>query len=222
MFASRQLVGGSCRHAALHLPSVGGEKLTVLCVQSSVDSFEPAEGYGATALPVAPSRNWRGAAALKFAVLTLAVVAVLAVSGVFTSSDKEVVLGDSSMKRIDNLLAHIDKITHDAQAGHNKDKSVKDQIAQSSVDDEVNSSAPKSVRKGGSAVNTALMEAQQAERSLKTSGLHATSTAAEEKKKRAIANKMRALTAQIQSDFQKVTGFGNKAGFVPPVKMPHM
>ena len=105
--------------------------------QSSVEAFEPAEGYGATALPVAPSRNWRGAAALKLAVLTLAVVAVLAVSGVFTSSDKEVVLGDSSMKTIDTLLAHIDKITHDAKAGHKKDKSAKDKISQNSEDDEV-------------------------------------------------------------------------------------
>lgn len=191
-------------------------------MQSSVEAFEPTEGYGATALPVAPSRNWRGAAALKLAVLTLAVVAVLAVSGVFTSSDKEVVLGDSSMKTIDTLLAHIDKITHDAKAGHKKDKSAKDKISQNSEDDEVNASAPKAVRKGGSAVNKALEEAQQAEKSLSTSGLHASNTAAEEKRKRAIANKMRALTAQIQGDFQKVTGFGNKAGFVPPVKMPHM
>ena len=52
-----------------------------------MEAFEPAEGYGATAAaPVA--RKWRGAAALKLAVMTLAVVAVLAISGVFTTSDK--------------------------------------------------------------------------------------------------------------------------------------
>ncbi len=31
-----------------------------------------------------------------------------------------------------------------------------------------------------------------------------------------------ALQEQIQTDFKKVTGYGNKAGYVPPVKMPHM
>ena len=55
-------------------------------MQSTVEAFEPAEGYGATTPAGAVARNWRGAAALKFAVLSLAVVAVLAISGVFTSS----------------------------------------------------------------------------------------------------------------------------------------
>jgi hypothetical protein len=31
-----------------------------------------------------------------------------------------------------------------------------------------------------------------------------------------------ALQEQILSDFKKVTGFGKKAGFIPPIKMPHV
>jgi len=41
-------------------------------------------------------------------------------------------------------------------------------------------------------------------------------------KKKMIAAKMKALQDQIKNDFKKVTGFGNQAGYVPPVKMPHM
>lgn len=82
--------------------------------------------------------------------------------------------------------------------------------------------APKAVRKDLGHINKALEAAQKADAALKDSGLHSHDSAAQEKKKQAIARKMRALTAQIQSDFQKVTGFGNKAGYVPPVKMPHM
>ena len=55
---------------------------------SSVEAFEPSEGYGATMQAGAVARNWRGSAALKLAVLSLAVVAVLAISGVFTSSNQ--------------------------------------------------------------------------------------------------------------------------------------
>jgi anti-sigma-K factor RskA len=55
---------------------------------SSVEAFEPSEGYGATTQAGAVARNWRGAAALKLAVLSLAVVAVLAISGGFTSSNQ--------------------------------------------------------------------------------------------------------------------------------------
>merc|ERR1712127_780151 len=190
-------------------------------MQSTVEAFEPAEGYGATMQQAAASRNWRGAAALKLAVFTLAVVAVLAVSGVFTASDQEeVVLGGSgSLKTINSLLAHIDKITHDAKSGHSQDKSVNQKLAHE--DDKENSVAPKAVRKDLGHMNKALEAAQAADSALETNnGAH--NSAAQEKKKQAIARKMRALTAQIQSDFQKVTGFGNKAGYVPPVKMPHM
>jgi anti-sigma-K factor RskA len=55
---------------------------------SSVEAFEPTEGYGATTQAGAVARNWRGTAVLKLAVLSLAVVAVLAISGVFTSSNQ--------------------------------------------------------------------------------------------------------------------------------------
>ena len=79
---------------------------------------------------------------------------------------------------------------------------------------EQDASAPKAVRKGLGHINKALEAAQEADDSLKSSGLHAKNSATEEKKKEAIARKMRALTAQIQNDFKKVTGFGNKAGYV--------
>jgi len=177
-------------------------------------------------LPPGPSsRNWRGAAALKLAVVALAIVAVLAVSGGFASSNKEVVLAGNSMKTIDSLLAHIDKITKDAKTGHAKDQGVKKQLASDSSsdsgDDDQDSAAPKAVRKGLGHVNKALEAAQAADASLNSGG-DDKDKASREKTKRAIADKMRALTAQIQSDFHKVTGFGNGAGFVAPVKMPHM
>lgn len=82
---------------------------------------------------------------------------------------------------------------------------------------EQNAEAPKSVRKGLGHINKALEEAQAADDSLNNQGLHAKDSASEEKKKEAIARKMRALTAQIQSDFKKVTGFGDKAGYLRPV-----
>lgn len=69
------------------------------------------------------------------------------------------------------------------------------------------------MRKGLGHINKALEEAQAADDSLNSQGLHAKDSASEEKKKEAIARKMRALTAQIQSDFKKVTGFGDKAGY---------
>jgi len=233
---------------------------------------------------------------------------------------EEVVLGGSgSLKTIDTLLAHIDKITHDAKSGHSQDKSVNQKLTHEDdkevcwgwhtvlllivllmvllgclvfkvlvllvlqrrsrhpagiscetlrdryhragwlasvyylpgsrgVPDGVivplrapvlplvglpshdspllpfhqqNSVAPKAVRKDLGHMNKALEAAQAADKALKNNN-GAQNSAAEEKKKKAIARKMRALTAQIQSDFEKVTGFGNKAGYVPPVKMPHM
>ena len=193
-------------------------------LQSSVETFEPAGMYGATAPGRAAARNWRGAAALKVAVMTLAVVAVLAVSGVFTSSNEEVVLGaagsgSSSMKTINTLLAHIDKITGEAKAGHKADAAVQAKLSGSdgTEDDDSDSAAPKAVRKGLGHVDKALQAAQAASASLKSA-----KGAAAQGKRKAIAAKMRALTAQINSDFQKVTGFGHKAGFLPPVKVPHM
>ena len=156
--------------------------------------------------------------------MTLAVVAVLAVSGVFTSSNEEVVLGaagsgSSSMKTINTLLAHIDKITGEAKAGHKADAAVQAKLSGSdgTEDDDSDSAAPKAVRKGLGHVDKALQAAQAASASLKSA-----KGAAAQGKRKAIAAKMRALTAQINSDFQKVTGFGHKAGFLPPVKVPHM
>ena len=44
--------------------------------------------------------------------------------------EQEVVLeGSGSLKTINSLLAHIDKITHDAKSGHSQDKSVKQKLA---------------------------------------------------------------------------------------------
>ena len=138
-------------------------------LQSSVETFEPAGMYGATAPGRAAARNWRGAAALKVAVMTLAVVAVLAVSGVFTSSNEEVVLGaagsgSSSMKTINTLLAHIDKITGEAKAGHKADAAVQAKLSGSdgAEDDDSDSAAPKAVRKGLGHVDKALQAAQAA------------------------------------------------------------
>ena len=33
---------------------------------------------------------------------------------------------------------------------------------------------------------------------------------------------LQALQAQIAGDFKHVTSFGNKAGYMPPVKVPHV
>ncbi len=174
-----------------------------------MEAFELTEGYGSTAQAPA-ARKWRGAAALKLAVMTLAVVAVLAISGGFSTRDQvysvpgpcreawprvvllalasarewtpalercrvsagriawtcegsgravygmrrehqsgsltfygvlalaqpsavcslaqEVELGSDSMKTINSLLAHIDKITHSAKSGHAHDKAVKEKL----------------------------------------------------------------------------------------------
>jgi len=45
------------------------------------------------------------------------------------------VLAGSSMKTIDSLLAHIDKITKDAKTGHAKDQGVKKQLSGDSSSD---------------------------------------------------------------------------------------
>ena len=52
-----------------------------------MEAFELTEGYGSTAQAPA-ARKWRGAVALKLAVMTLAVVAVLAISGGFSTRDQ--------------------------------------------------------------------------------------------------------------------------------------
>jgi len=41
-------------------------------------------------------------------------------------------------------------------------------------------------------------------------------------KQKKIEDKMKRLQAQISKDFASVTHFGKKAGYLPPVKMPHM
>ena len=41
-------------------------------------------------------------------------------------------------------------------------------------------------------------------------------------KRKGIEKKMKRLQAQISKDFASVTQFGKKAGYLPPVKMPHM
>ena len=89
-------------------------------------------------------------------------------------------LEDSSMKTIDGLLAHIDKVTHAARSGNEKDKSGKDCSTRipgltlltaklQLSDSKVNDSAPSSVRHGISHVSKALREAEEAEKSMKTS-----------------------------------------------------
>jgi len=70
------------KHKKRFFPKINSGKM-----QSTVEAFET-EGYGATTPEGAVARNRRGAAALKLAVLSLAVVAVLAISGVFSSSNQ--------------------------------------------------------------------------------------------------------------------------------------
>jgi hypothetical protein len=41
-------------------------------------------------------------------------------------------------------------------------------------------------------------------------------------KQKGIELKMKKLQAQISKDFSSVTKFGKKAGYLPPIKMPHM
>ncbi|EKX49166.1 hypothetical protein GUITHDRAFT_151632 [Guillardia theta CCMP2712] len=185
-------------------------------MQSTVQPFEPVEGYGAIKNNQSGRSN-RAMVALKIVMAAVAVIVLLAVAGTITQKPQNVELEDSSMKTIDGLLAHIDKVTHAARSGNEKDKSAKLQLS----DSKVNDSAPSSVRHGISHVSKALREAEEAEKSMKTTS-SARTNEAELKKRRAIARKMKALQSQIAADFEKVTGYGNKAGYLPPVKMPHM
>eukprot|EP00286_Rhodomonas_abbreviata_P006018 CAMPEP_0181327772 /NCGR_PEP_ID=MMETSP1101-20121128/22298_1 /TAXON_ID=46948 /ORGANISM="Rhodomonas abbreviata, Strain Caron Lab Isolate" /LENGTH=251 /DNA_ID=CAMNT_0023436491 /DNA_START=95 /DNA_END=850 /DNA_ORIENTATION=- len=77
--------------------------------------------------------------------------------------------------------------------------------------------------KAHSHVNKALAEAEAAEQNLSTHTEHpATISKQEKRKKLLIAKKMEALQAKINNDFKSVMNQGKKAGYLPPVKMPHM
>eukprot|EP00286_Rhodomonas_abbreviata_P020734 CAMPEP_0181292196 /NCGR_PEP_ID=MMETSP1101-20121128/2375_1 /TAXON_ID=46948 /ORGANISM="Rhodomonas abbreviata, Strain Caron Lab Isolate" /LENGTH=206 /DNA_ID=CAMNT_0023396645 /DNA_START=21 /DNA_END=641 /DNA_ORIENTATION=+ len=192
-------------------------------LQSSVQRFEPVDGYS-TFGKGAAGRSSRADMALKLGLVMMACVAVVALSGWLPSSEQNsaVELEGGSMKTIDGLLSHINKLTHDARSGHESDRSAKEQLSEQKNDD--SSGAPSSVKKGINHISKALQAAESAESGLQdddSDGEHR-ETAADVHKKKMIAAKMKALTDQIKHDFAKVTGFGNKAGFLPPVKMPHM
>lgn len=74
-------------------------------------------------------------------------------------------------------------------------------------------------------VNKALEEAMAAE----SAAMHsdgkkkkAPETEAQKKTKENKMKKLQSIQAQITKDFASVTSFGKKAGYLPPVKMPHM
>jgi len=71
-------------------------------------------------------------------------------------------------------------------------------------------------------VNKALEEAMDAEKAAMHSDVKKKQSQASKAKQRTIEKKMQKLQAQITKDFSTVTGFGKKAGYLPPVKMPHM
>ena len=124
------------------------------------------------------------------------------------------------MKTIDGLLNHINKLTKAARHGHESDRDAKEQLSEAK-DGSHDSNTPKSVKHGINHISNALKSVEDAENSMKSSDSQLPS-AADQHKKKMIAAKMKALQDQIKNDFQKVTGFGNKAGYLPPVKMPHM
>ena len=88
--------------------------------------------------------------------------------------------------------------------------------------DEESTSAPPEVKKGIDHVSKALEDVQKAEQSMKSheGGEHQSHMSPG--KKEAMIKKMKALQAQIAGDFKHVTTFGNKAGYLPPVKVPHV
>lgn len=46
--------------------------------------------------------------------------------------------------------------------------------------------------------------------------------AKDKQKQKMIAEKMKALQEKINKDFHKVTAMGKQAGYLPPIKMPHV
>ena len=71
-------------------------------------------------------------------------------------------------------------------------------------------------------VNKALEEAMAAEKAAMHSDAAKKKSPESKAKQRTIEKKMKKLQAQITKDFASVTSFGKKAGYLPPVKMPHM
>jgi len=188
-------------------------------LHSSVQRFEPVDGY-ATFGKGQGGRSNRFAIALKVGMVALACVAIVAFSTPQAEPSTEVELEGGSMKTIDGLLSHIDKLTHDARSGKHADKSAKEQLSEQKDDD--NSSAPSAVKHGIDHISKALQAAQAAESTMENDDGEHQETAADVHKQKMIEAKMKALQDQIKNDFKKVTGYGNKAGYVPPVKMPHM
>lgn len=88
--------------------------------------------------------------------------------------------------------------------------------------DEDSTSAPPQVKKGIDHVSKALEDVQKAEQSMKAHEVGDSQSHMSSGKKEAMIKKMKALQAQIAGDFKHVTSFGNKAGYLPPVKVPHV
>merc|ERR1711966_509429 len=213
-------MGTPCRDSMQASASAEGVNSFAQPLQSSVQRFEPVDGYS-TFGKGNGGRSNRAAIALKVGMVALACVAVVAISGGRVSpAQGEVELEGGSMKTIDSLLSHIDKVTHDARAGDHQDKNAKEKL--SADTEEENNSAPSSVKHGIDHISKALEAAQAAESTMEDNDGEHQETAADLHKKKMIEAKMKALQDQIKNDFQKVTGYGHKAGFLPPVKMPHM
>jgi len=70
--------------------------------------------------------------------------------------------------------------------------------------------------------NKALEQAMQAENAALHSGLPKKKSTISPAKQKKIEDKMKRLQAQISKDFASVTHFGKKAGYLPPVKLPHL
>jgi len=173
--------------------------------------------YGA--MKSASSRRSRGAAILAvMAGVAVVLTAIVLLADGKGSSRTE--LEGADMKEIDGLLSHINKITHDARSGHREDSHAHQELQEKS--DEDSTSAPPAVKKGIDHVSKALEDVQKAEQSMKSheGGEHQSHMSSG--KKEAMIKKMQALQAQIAGDFKHVTTFGNKAGFLPPVKVPHV
>lgn len=163
----------------------------------------------------------RGAAIKATVSAILAVAAVIAVCVAATNQSTELKEKDvGSMKTINSILKHLDKLSQSAVAGEEKDKRAANKVKEMN-DSEAAVDAPVAVKHGISHVSHALKEAEDAEKSFKTSD-DSLPHHAHGNRKATIAAKMKALQEQILSDFKKVTGFGKKAGYIPPVKMPHV
>mmetsp|Transcript_15685 Transcript_15685/g.37899 ORF Transcript_15685/g.37899 Transcript_15685/m.37899 type:complete len:192 (-) Transcript_15685:146-721(-) len=180
-------------------------------MMSRVETFEvDGEGYGATVVNTGDRRTSRARQLIAAAAVAMACVALLAASGSLSQRSGAVEMEGVSMKTIDGLLDHINKLTRSARTGKSADGAASGK------------SGVLSVKHGDHLGDKALQEAMAAESSLDTSDGQQAPTKTQVKKQKMTMKSMQALEDQIKGDFAKVTGFGDKAGFLPPVKVPHM